>query len=186
LTQSALLIGSIALGFIAVTSLATFIVVVVAGRDGRRAVHELDRINSRLENAFEQVQHERWEAQQKVRQLEHRLEEQRPQKLMGQLENATKELERLRGKYSEAQRQVGQQEQMLTHQSEQQEQQHLRLEEERQHLMEELGRWRERYVESQQEVKRLEQECWDAQQKVEQLTQLRERLLKEMQEISNE
>lgn len=186
MTQGALLMGAIALGIIVITGLATLVVAAFGWREGRRNTRELAQTNLRLESAFEQVQHERWEAQQKVRLLENRLEEQRPEKLLGELEQATKELEQLQRRHLETQHQVGRQEQMLFQQAEQQEQQRQRQEQERQHLMEELERWHERYRESHQEVKRLEQERSEAQQKVEQLTQLRERLLVEMRKIDKE
>ncbi len=51
--------------------------------------------------------------------------------------------------------------------------------------MQELERWHARYLESQRRVERLEQECSAAQQKVEQLTQLREKLLEDIGEIGD-
>ena len=49
--------------------------------------------------------------------------------------------------------------------------------------MEELERWHGRYTRAQQEVERLKQERSEAGRKIEQLTQLRERLLEELREI---
>ena len=176
----------VALSLAITLGLITLVFAAFAWGEGRRTARELARTNLQIESVLEQVEHDRLEAQQKVRQLENQLEEQRPEKLLGALEQATKELEQLRIRHSETQRQVGRQERMLLDQSDRQEQQRMRLEQERQHLMEELQRWHKRYVESQQEVERLEQERSEAQQKVEQLTQLRERLLTEMRGLDRE
>jgi chromosome segregation ATPase len=51
--------------------------------------------------------------------------------------------------------------------------------------MEEIDRWHKRYEEAQLQVTRLEQERSDAQQKVEQLTQLGERFLGEISEVGD-
>jgi chromosome segregation ATPase len=183
-TEDPLLIGSIALGI--TVTFVTLFAAAGAWREGRRISRVLDVRHSRLEEQLERARFERSEALQKVQQLGERLEEQRPEKLTWELQQVREELEQLRHVYSETQRQVGQQKQEWLHQSEQQEQQRLRLEQERQHLMEELERWHERYVEARQQIGRLEQERSDAQQKVEHLTQLREKLLMELREIDKE
>jgi chromosome segregation ATPase len=181
-----LLIGAIALGLIFIMVLLTLVVAASSRREGRRISEMLEERYSRLENELQRTKMALLDAQQKARQLEVRLDEQRPEKLIGKLEQATEELEQLQRRLSESELQVGQLKQELLHRSEQQEQQRLRLEQERQHLMEEIDRWHGRYGESQLQVTRLEQELLDAQQKVEQLAQLRERLLAEMREIGNE
>jgi hypothetical protein len=111
------------------------------------------------------------------------LEEERPEKLEWELQHATEELERCQQAHSEIQQQVGQQKQEWLHQAAQQEQWRRHLEQERQHLMEELERWRWRYVEAQQQAEQLMEEHAEDQRKIEQLVQLRERLLKELGEI---
>jgi chromosome segregation ATPase len=146
-------------------------------REGRRISKVLEERHSWLEN---ELQRALLEAPREAQQLKERIEEQHPEKLLGRLAHTTEELGELQHRLSESELQVGQQKQELLHQAEQQEQQRLRLEQERQHLMEEVERWYERYGESQLQVTRLEQELSDAQQKVEQLTQLRERLLVEI------
>ena len=181
-----LLIGAIALGSVFIIVLSTLVVAASGRRQGRRISEMLEERYSRLENELQRAQWALLEAQQKARQLEEQFEENRPEKLIGKLEQATEELEQLQHRLSESERQAGQQKQEFLHQAEQQEQQRLRLEQERQHLMEEVDRWHGRYGESQLQVTRLEQKLSDAQQKVEQLTQLRGRLLAEMREIGNE
>jgi chromosome segregation ATPase len=165
--------------------LTTVVVVVSVRREGRRISEILEQRQSYLDTQLHDANLAVFEAQREARQLKEQMAEQRPEKLVGKLEQATKELEQFLHRLAESERQAGQQKQELLHQSEQQEQQRLRLEQERQHLMEEVDRWHGRYGESQLQVTRLEQELSDAQQKVEQLTQLRERLLAEMREIGN-
>jgi chromosome segregation ATPase len=166
--------------------LTTGLVVVSVRREGRRILEILAQRQYYLDTQLHEANDALLEAQREASQLQEQMAEQRPEKLVGKLEQATKELEQLEHRHSECERQVGQLKQELLHQSEQQEQQRLRLEQERQHLMEEVDRWHGRYGESQLQVTRLEQELSDAQQKVEQLTQLRERLLAEMREIGSE
>ncbi len=181
-----LLIGAIALGSVFIIVLSTLVVAASGRRQGRRISEMLEERYSRLENELQRTQWALLEAQKKARQLEEQFEENRSEKLIGKLEQATEELEQLQHRLSESERQAGQQKQEFLHQAQQQEQQRLRLDQERQHLMEEIDRWHGRYRESQLQVTRLEQELSDAQQKVEQLTQLRGRLLAEMREIGNE
>ena len=82
------------------------------------------------------------------------------------LEQATKELERLRNEHSENLRLAGLKEQEWAHRDEQQERQRLHLERECQNLMGELERWRVRHTEIQERANWLEQERSKAQQKV--------------------
>ena len=146
---------------------------------------EGERISEMLENELPRTSQALLEEQKKAHQLEEQLEEVRPEHLMGRLKQATEELENLHHRLSECERQTGYLTQELLQESKQHEQQRARLEQERQHLMEEVERWRIRYVESQEQVKWLEQECSEAQHKVEQLTQLREKLLEDIGEIGN-
>ena len=154
-------------------------IAVQARRESRRISSALNEIYSRLEVELEQARQDYLEAQQKIQQLE----EERPEKLEWELQHATEELERWRQAHSEIQQQLGQQKQEWLHQAEQQEQQRLHLEQERQHLMEELERWRGRYVEAHEHLERLKRARSEDQRKVEQLTQLRERLFEELRGI---
>ncbi len=152
-------------------------------REVRNISYELGKRYSRLENELDMTRMERSNAQQEAQRSKEQLEEQRPEKLMWDLQRATEELERLRNEHSENLRRAGLQEQEWAHRDEQQEQQRLHLEQERQNLMEELERWRARYMEAQERARRSEQELSEAQQKVEELARLRGRLLTEIQEI---
>lgn len=175
-----LLIG---LGITLLAVIATLVVTVGAWRKVRNTSYELGQRYSRWEDELERARMERSEAQQEVQRSKEQLEEQRPEKLTWELQRATKELERLRNEHSENLRRAGLQEQEWAHREEQQEQQRLHLEQERQNLMEELERWRVRYTEAQERAERSEQERSEAQQKVEELAQLRGRLLTEIKEI---
>jgi chromosome segregation ATPase len=183
MTESTLplvLIGLIILGMALLTGVMTLIF--VAGgtrRQVRRISYILDERYTQLDTELEQARQDHLQAQRKIQQLEERLEEERPEKLKWELQHATDELERWREEYSELQRQVEQQKQEWLHQAEQQNQQLLRLEQEQQHLMEELERWHDRYTKAQQQVEQLKQERSEDQRKVEQLMQLRARLLEE-------
>jgi chromosome segregation ATPase len=136
----------------------------------------LEENYSWLKTQLEQTQRDLSKAQGKVQQLE----EKSPEKLKWELQHVTGELEQLQRRHSETLYQVGQQKQEWLHETAQQKQQYLHLEQESQHLMEELERWRGRYVEAQLKAERLEQECSGAQLKIDQFTQLRERLLTEI------
>lgn len=170
------------LGTVLLVSIVTLVVAIGMRREARRISTALDERHSWLERELERARQDLSKAQQQIQQLE----EESPEKLKWELQHVTEELERLRYSHSETQQEVGQQKQEWLHQAAQQEQQRLRLEQERQHLMEELERWRGRYVEAQIQVEGLEHERSDAQQKVEHLTQLRERLLMQIQEIGKE
>jgi len=98
-----------------------------------------------------------------------------------ELRHASEELERWRQAHLELQQQLGQQKQEWLERTEKQDQR--LLEQEREHLIEELERWHGRYTGAQKEVERLKQERSEAGRKIEQLTQLRERLLEELREI---
>jgi len=178
-----LLIG---LGITVVASVVTLVLAVGAWRRTRETSYVLNEKYARREDELEQVWMKHSEAEQKVQQLEEQLEEQRSEKLEWKLQQATEELERSRQAYLETQQQIAQQKQESIHQTEQLEQQCHGLEQERQHLMEELERWHGRYLEVQQRAERLDQERSDAELKVQQLTQLRERLLEELGEIGSQ
>jgi chromosome segregation ATPase len=183
MTQNVILISLFGgLGTVLLVSVVTLVVAIGVRREARRISKVSDERHSWLEGELERARQDLSKAQQQVQ----RLEEESPEKLKWELQHVTEELERLQNRHSETQHEVGQQKQEWLHQAAQQEQQRLRLEQERQHLMEELERWRGRYVEAQIQVEGLKQERSDAQQKVEQLTQLRERLLTEIQEIGKE
>jgi chromosome segregation ATPase len=180
-----LLVGAIAFGSVFIIVLLTLVVAASGRREGRRISEMLEERYSRVVDELKRAQGAHLDAQRKAWQLEEQLVEHHPENLLGKFQQATEELEQLQHKLSERERLTGQLEQELLHEAEKQEQQRGRLEQERQHLMEEVERWHTRYVESQQQVKRLEQERSDAQQKVDQLTQLRERLLGEIRGIGN-
>ncbi len=173
----------IALGVCIVVSLATLVVAFGAMREGRRVSEMLRGKLSQAEHDLKRAQWAEMDSQKELRKLTEQLEEQRPDRLFGKLEQATGELEQLQQKLSESERLVGQQKQELSQQSERQKREHRHLEQENQHLMKEVERWLGRYVECQQKVEHLKQEYSEAQQKVEQLTQLRERLRAEMEDI---
>lgn len=175
-----LLIG---LGIILLSVIATLVVTAGAWRKVRNTSYELGQRYSRWEDELERARMERLEVHQEAQRFKEQLEEQRPEKLTWELQRTTKELERLRNEHSENLRRAGLQEQEWVYRNEQQEQQRLHLEQERQNLMEELERWRVRYTEAQERAERSEQERSEAQQKVEELAQLRGRLLTEIQEI---
>ena len=174
-----LLIGLIGLGITLLVTVLIFLVVIATWRDAKGTSEALAEICAWFETELEQARQDSLEAQQRVRQLE----EERPEKLEWELSHATEELERWRTAHSQIQQELGQQKQEWLHRAEQQEQQRLRLEQECGHLMEELERWRWRYVDANQEVTRLREELAEDHRKVEQLTQLRERLLEELREI---
>ncbi len=166
-----------------VVGLATLVLAASALREGRRASETL---TGKLSQAEHELKRARWaeiDAQNEAQKLKGQLEEQRPEKLIGKLEQATGQLEQLQLKLSETERLVGEQKQLLAEQSERQESERLRLEQEHKNLMEEVERWRERYARCQQKVEHLEQECSQAQRRVEQLMKLRERLRTEMDEM---
>ena len=178
--DNALLIGSVILGIAIIVGVVTLIFAVRSWREGQ---HISSQLAGRYSQVEEEVALERYNhslAQVKVQQLEELLDKRRPEKLLWQVQHATEELEQLQHRLLETEHQVGAQKQEWLHQSEQQEQQLLRLEQERQHLMEELGRWHERHRAAQEQAALLKQEHSEAQQKVEELTRLRERLLTEM------
>ena len=89
----------------------------------------------------------------------------------------------MRQAHLELQHQLGQQKQEWLERTEKQDERLLELEQERKHLLEELERWHGRYSGAQKEVERLKQDRSEAGRKIEQLTQLRERLLEELREI---
>src|SRR5215207_8784534 len=94
------------------------------------------------------------------------------------------DLRRAQDERSEAQQEARRLEKRLREErTEKQDERLLELEQERQHLLEELERWHGRYTGAQKEVERLKQERSEAGRKIEQLTQLRERLLEELREI---
>jgi chromosome segregation ATPase len=177
MTESTLLIGLIGLG---ITLLAGVIALILIAGGARRGVHYVAYV---LDERYTKLETELEQAQLKVQRLEERLQAERPEKLMWQVQHATEELEQLREAHSELQRQVGRQKQEWLNRAEKQDQQLRHLEQERQHLMEELERWHDRYAEAQKQVERLTQERSEDQQTVEQLTQLRERFLEELREI---
>jgi chromosome segregation ATPase len=179
MAENLLLIG---LGVALLTGIvATLVIAGGARREVRSISKALEESYSQLATELERARQDALKAQQKIQQLE----EGRPEKLEWELRQATEALERWQQAHSEIQQELGQQKQELLHQSAQQEQQRLRLEKESHNLMEELERWRWRFVNSQQEAEGLRQELSEYQQKVEQLTQLRERLLEELRGIGN-
>ena len=183
MTQSVYLMSLFGgLGVVLLVGVITLVVAISVRRESRRVSTAFNERHSWLESELERVRQDLSEAQQHVQQLE----EESPEKLKWELQHVTEELERLQHRHSESQQEVGEQRQEWLHQAEQQEQQRQRLEQEREHLMEELERWRERYVEAQIRAERSEQERSGAQQEVERLTQLRARLLTEIQEIGKE
>ena len=154
-----------------------------AWREARRISRQQ---HARLETELDRTRQALSEAKGQVRQLEERLEEERPEKVQWELRHATEELKRLERAHSEAQRQLGENKQQWLHLSEQQEQQIVYLEQERRNLMEELERWRGRYAKAEQQVEQLAQKRSQDQQRIEHLTQLRQRLLEEMRDIGEE
>ena len=181
MTENTLLL--VGLGIILLAAIATLVITVGARREVRNISYELGQRYLRLENELDFARIERSASQQEAKRSKEQLEEQRPEKLTWELEWATKELERLRNEHSENLRLAGLQEQESAHRDEQQEQQRLHLEQERRNLMEELERWRVRYTEVQERAEWSEQEHSKAQQKVDEIAQLRGRLLTEIQEI---
>lgn len=183
MSQNVYLIGLFSgLGAILLASVITLVVAVAVWKKARHISGVLEENYSWLKTQLEQTQRDLSQAQGKVQQLE----EKSPEKLKWELQHVTEELEQLQNRHSENLHQVGQEKQEWLHEAAQQKQQYQRLEQESKHLMEELERWRERYVEAQLEVERLEQELSGAQQKIDQFTQLRERLLTEMRENRKE
>lgn len=175
-----LLVG---LGIILLAAIAILVITVDVRREVRNISYELGQGYLRLETELDLARIDRLASQKEAKRSKEQLEEQRPEKLTWELEWATEELERLRNEHSENLRLAGLQEQESAHRDEQQEQQRLHLEQERRNLMEELERWRVRYTEVQERAEWSEQERSKAQQKVEELAQLRGRLLTEIQEI---
>jgi chromosome segregation ATPase len=168
-----------------VISLVTLVVAVGVMREGRRVSETLQDKLSKVEHELQRAQWAEIDAQKEVDKLKERLVEQRPEKLMGKLEQATVELEQLQLRLSESERLVGQQKQELAQQAERQKRERERSEQEHQHLMEEIERWRQRYVERQQKFEHLKQEYSEAQQRVERLSQLRDKLRAEMDDIDD-
>ncbi len=181
MTEKTLLL--VGLGIILLAAIAILVITVGARREVRNISYELGQRYLRLENELDFARIERSASQQEAKRSKEQLEEQRPEKLTWELEWATKELERLRNEHSENLRLAGLREQESAHRDEQQEQQRLHLEQERRNLMEELERWRVRYTEVQERAEWSEQERSKAQQKVDEIAQLRGRLLTEIQEI---
>ncbi len=164
---------------VAISLILGVIVLIISDTSRMRARHASDVLDEIREQSLVELERQRLnysEAQQKIQQLE----EERPEQLQWECRRLTKELEQLRQMHSEAQRQIGQQKQEWLHQVEQQERQLLHLEQEHQQLLEELERWRSRYMEAQRQLERLKQERLEDQQKVENLAQMRMRLLAEL------
>jgi peptidoglycan hydrolase CwlO-like protein len=94
-----------------VISLVTLVVAVGVLREGRRVSETLQEKLSKAEHELQRAQWAEIDAQKEVDKLKERLVEQRPEKLMGKLEQATVELEQLQLGLSESERLVGQQKQ---------------------------------------------------------------------------
>src|SRR5919199_1206187 len=126
----------VALSLAITLGLITLVFAAFAWGEGRRTARELARTNLQIESVLQQVEHDRLEAQQKVRQLENQLEEERLEQERQQL---MEELQRWHKRYVESQQEVG------------------RLEQERseaQQKVEQLTRLRERLLTEMRELDR--------------------------------
>ncbi|CAA9431660.1 MAG: hypothetical protein AVDCRST_MAG28-1496 [uncultured Rubrobacteraceae bacterium] len=119
MTESTLLL--VGLCILLLAAIAILVITVGARREVRNISYELGQRYSRMENELDLARVERSAYEQEAQRANKQLEEQRPEKLTWELEQATKELERLRNEHSENLRLAGLKEQEWAHRDEQQE-----------------------------------------------------------------